>query len=84
MAYRITFKASVSRDLKRLSKPETVRILLRISSDLPEKADHLPELKGKFAGLRKFRIGDYRVVFAVIGDSILITRIGHRREIYKH
>ncbi len=84
MAYRITFKASVSRDLKRLSRPEADRILLRIANDLPERADHLPELKGKFAGLRKFRIGDYRVVFAIIDDSILITRIGHRRDIYKH
>ena len=84
MAYRITFKASVSRDLKKLSKNEADRILLRIASDLPEKADQLPEPKGKFAGLRKFRIGDYRVVFAIIGDSILITRVGHRRDIYKH
>ncbi|MDT8389043.1 MAG: type II toxin-antitoxin system RelE/ParE family toxin [Lentisphaeria bacterium] len=84
MAYRITFKASVSRDLKRLSRAEADRILLRIANDLPERADHLPELKGKFAGLRKFRIGDYRVVFAIIDDSILITRIGHRRDIYKH
>ena len=84
MAYRITFKASVSRDLKKFSKTEADRILLRIASDLPEKADQLPELKGKFAGLRKFRIGDYRVVFAIVGDSILITRVGHRRDIYKH
>lgn len=74
----------MSRDLKRLSKSEADRILIRIASDLPERADHLPELKGNFAGLKKFRIGDYRVVFAIIDDSILITRIGHRRDIYKH
>jgi mRNA interferase RelE/StbE len=84
LAYRITFKASVSRDLKNLSKDEAGRILLRIASDLPETADKLPELKGKFAGLRKFRIGNYRVVFAIVRDSILITRIGHRRHIYRH
>lgn len=84
MAYRITFKASVSRDLKKLSKTEADRVLLLIANDLPEKAHQLPELKGKFAGLRKFRIGDYRVIFAIIGDSILIARIGHRRDIYKH
>ena len=84
MAYRITFKASVSRDLKKLSKTEADRILLGIASDLPEKADQLTELKGRFAGLKKFRIGDCRVVFAIIGDSILITRVGHRQEISKH
>ncbi len=71
-------------ELKKLGKTEADRILLRIASDLPEKADQLLELKGKFAGLKKFRIGDYRVVFAIIGDAILITRVGHRRDIYKH
>ena len=84
MAYRITFKGSVSKDLKRLSPTEADRILTRIGTDLPGKADSLPELKGKFAGLKKYRIGDYRVIFAIIDDSILITRIGHRRDIYKH
>lgn len=84
MAYKITFKASVSRDLKKLSKDEADRILLHIATDLPEMAEKLPELKGKFAGLRKYRIGDYRVIFVIVGDAILITRIGHRREIYKH
>lgn len=84
MAYRITFKASVSRDLKKLSKDEADRVLLSIAADLPGMADRLPELKGKFAGLRQYRIGDYRVIFVIVGDALLITRIGHRREIYKH
>jgi mRNA interferase RelE/StbE len=58
LASRITFKASVSRELKKLSKTEADRILFRIASDLPETADQLPELKGKFAGLKRFGIGD--------------------------
>jgi len=84
LAYRITFKASVTRDLKKLSRTEADRILTRIGTELPERADSLPELKGKFAGLRKFRVGDYRAVFAIVGDSVLVTRVGHRRDIYKH
>lgn len=84
MAYRITFKKSVSKDLKRLNPAQADRILTRLATDLPNKADSLPELKGKFAGLKKYRIGEYRIVFAIIDDAILVTRIGHRRDIYKH
>ena len=83
MAYRIAFKKSVARDLRRLDTAEADRVLTRLASELPRNADSCPELKGKFAGLRKFRVGDYRVVFAIIGDSVLVTRIGHRRDVYR-
>jgi len=82
LAYKIAFKRSVSRDLKKLGKAEADRVLTRLASVLPKSADSCPELKGKFAGLRRLRVGDYRVIFAIIGDSVLVTRIGHRREGY--
>lgn len=31
----------------------------------------------------RFKIGDYRAAFDWEGDRILITRVGHRREIYR-
>jgi mRNA interferase RelE/StbE len=83
LAYNIIYKKSVSRDLKKLSKAEAGRILDRIEEELSKKADTYPVLKGKFAGLRKFRVGDYRVIYAILGDDILILRIGHRRDTYK-
>jgi mRNA interferase RelE/StbE len=42
-----------------------------------------PVLKGQFAGLRKLRVGDYWVIYALLGDDVLILRIGHRRDVYK-
>lgn len=83
MAYNIGYKKSVHRDLKRLSKAETARILDQIDKDLSKKADAYPVLKGQFAGLRKYRVGDYRVIYAILGDDVLILRIGHRRDVYK-
>jgi len=29
------------------------------------------------------RIGDYRVIFDVEGDELVVLRVGHRREIYR-
>ena len=83
MPYRITFKKSVSRDLRRLGKTGADRVLEALAAELPDAAASCPELKGKFAGLRKFRVGDYRVIFAIIGDSVLVTRVGHRRDVYQ-
>ena len=84
MSYKIEFKKSVTRDLKRLDKDQAERILAKIEQDLPEKAEAFPLLTGKFVGLRKLRIGDYRVIYTIIEDTALILRISHRREAYRN
>ena len=83
MNYKIAFKKSVSRDLKKIDKEQATKILKKIEDELPAKAEALPLLTGKFSGLRKFRIGDFRVIFSIIGDTALILRIRHRKEAYR-
>ena len=83
MAYNVVYKKSVHRDLKTLSKAEAGRILDQIEEELSQKPESNPVLKGRFAGIRKFRIGDYRVIYVLLGDDILILRIGHRSTVYK-
>jgi mRNA interferase RelE/StbE len=83
LAYNIVYKKSVHRDLKKLAKAEAARILNQIDKVLPKKADASPVLKGQFAGLRKFRVGDYRVIYAILGDDAIVLRIAHRRDVYK-
>ena len=83
MSYKIAFKRSVSRDLKKSDKDQAERILAKIEEQLPDRADNFPSLTGKFAGLRKFRVGDYRVIYAIIEDTALILRISHRRESHR-
>ena len=83
MAYNIGYKKSVERDLKKLPRAEARRILDQIETELSDKADAYPVLKGQFAGLRKFRSGDYRVIYAILGDEVLVLRIGHRKDVYR-
>jgi len=82
LAFDIAYKKSVQKDLAALGKAEARRILDKIEKDLIARADSYPILKGQFAGLRKFRVGDYRVIFALLGTQVLILRVGHRREVY--
>jgi mRNA interferase RelE/StbE len=83
LTYNILYKKSVYRDLKKLSKAESSRILDQIEEELSKKADANPVLKGQFTGLRKYRVGDYRVIYVILGNDVLILRIGHRRDVYK-
>ena len=34
-------------------------------------------------GEYRFRVGDYRIIFDVEGENIIVLGVGHRREIYK-
>jgi mRNA interferase RelE/StbE len=83
LAYNIAYKKSVQRDLKKLSRAESNRILNQVEEELSKNAETYPILKGRFAGLRKYRVGDFRVIFAVLGDDVLVLRIGHRKDVYK-
>ncbi len=82
--FRISFKKSVSKDLKKISKDQVIKILDKIETNLSTTPEQFPELKGKFAGLRKYRVGDYRIIFAILEEhTVLTTRIKHRKESYK-
>lgn len=83
MAYNVVYKRSVHRDLKKLSRTEARRILDQIEQGLIRNPKSHPVLKGPFAGLRKFRVGDYRIIYALLGNDILILRIGPRRDVYR-
>ncbi len=83
MAYNISFKKSVGRDLKKISKEQVERILLKIEETLVKTPEKHPFLSGKFTGLRKFRVGDYRIIFTILDDTVLILRVSHRKESYR-
>ena len=82
MAYNIVYKKSIQHDLKKLSRAEAQRVLNQVEGELSKNADTYPVLKGQFAGLRKYRIGDYRVIYAILGNDVLVLRIGHRKDVY--
>ena len=40
-------------------------------------------LRRSLACFRKLRVGDYRVIYQVQGQTVVILKIGHRRDVYK-
>jgi mRNA interferase RelE/StbE len=85
LKYRIEFKRSAAKVLKKLPKPERRRIRDKIDSfaeNLPDPAT--TKMKGE-SPFHRVRAGDYRVIFEVREDTllILVLKIGHRKEIYR-
>ena len=78
----IFYKASVEKDLKKFDKKERIRILNKIEKELSSGIIG-KKLKGEFEGLYSYRLGDYRVVYSLIREGILIIRIRHRKDVYK-
>ena len=83
MGYNVTFKKSVQKDLSKVPKAIAEHILDKIDEALPDGAESFPILKGEFAGLRKLRVGDYRVIYTILGNDVLILHIAHRKEVYR-
>ena len=81
--FNVVYKRSVLRDLEKLSKEGTLRLfdqlelLDQVEKDLAEKAEAYTELRGQFKGLRRYMFRDFRVVHAIMGEKIVILRIGH-------
>ncbi len=83
MEYSIVYKSSVKKDIKKISKKEQSKILDKIESILGSAPSKGKELKGEFKGLLSYRIGIYRIIYTILGNTVLILRIGHRKDIYK-
>ena len=83
MEYNIVYKLSVKKDLRKIDKKELPGILNEIENMLKGNPLKGKELKGEFAGLFSYRIVNYRVVYTILGNTVLILRISHRKNAYK-
>ncbi len=83
MPYTIIYHHKIVEDLKPLPQNIKSRIRKAIETRLSEDPVKygLP-LKRSLHGYRKLRVGDYRIIFKLQGDEIIILKIGHRKEVY--
>ena len=83
MKYRLTYTERAIKDIRKLElkiKERIGKTLLRYAGDPLKHAEKLTESR---LGEYRFRLGDYRAIFDLEDDEIVILRVGHRRDIYK-
>ena len=81
--YRLTFKKSVAKDLRRIPKHDVKRVLSRIEA----LADD-PRGKGcvKLSAQERYRArqGVYRIIYEIQDDRLVVhvVKVGHRSRVY--
>ena len=82
--YEIELSEVAKKDLARLEVQvqDRLRLAFKVLSRNP-RPPKSAKLKGR-SGYR-IRVGDYRIIYEIFKDRviILVTRIGHRREVYR-
>ncbi len=83
MNYVLLYTPKAVRDIRRLDSVAKKRIKAALEKFSQDPFHYAQKLVHTELGSYRFRIGDYRVIFDVDGEKIVILRIGHRKDIYR-
>lgn len=84
MAWSIRIKASAAKTLRKIDPPQRRRLVSAIDR-LASEPHAGSVLKGEFAGLRRIRIGAYRIIYEARDHElvVLVVRVSHRKDVYR-
>lgn len=84
VTYSIRIKRSAAGEIGRIPRDDRIRIVGAIDR-LAEQPLTGSVLKGGLRGLRRVRVGRYRVLYEVLDDQLVVLGVGvsHRREAYR-
>jgi mRNA interferase RelE/StbE len=85
--YAVEFLPAATKELKQLDfviQTQIKKKILLLATDPDKLKNNIKPLKGEYRGKFRLRVGEYRVIFQIKEEKLLITiiRIGHRKEIY--
>ena len=84
MPYKVAFRASAAKELRKLPLVARKQVASAIDSLVNDPRPHGVK---KMAGVEAWRIraGDYRVIYSIVDVQLVveIIKIGNRREVYR-
>jgi len=83
MTWQISYHPEIEDDISGLPKNIKTRVQKAIEQRLlADPIRYGVPLRRSLYGYRKLRVGDYRVIFKLDKDTIVVLKIGHRKEVY--
>lgn len=82
--YKIEYARGIVKDLKNLPQEVVKKILHVAEKDLAIDPHKGRPLAGQYKGLWKYRVGDYRIIYSIEEDRVVIfvLRVRHRKDVY--
>lgn len=81
MSYSLSYSKDADDGLAKLDKEVQIQILKKIAhlKENPELGEPLSNvLKNRW----RLHVGKWRIIYSVEGSTILIAKIGHRKDVY--
>lgn len=87
MSWKVELDAAAIKDLKKLGKDASRRILAYMETRIATEEDPRrfgKPLLGTMAGLWRYRVEDYRIICRIEDGmlTVLVVAAGHRRDVY--
>lgn len=83
MSYSLAYTHKAVKDIGRLDANVKKRIGNTLLRFIDNPLQYAEPLTDSTLGSYRFRIGNYRVIFDIEGNFLVVLRVGHRKEIYK-
>lgn len=84
MSWQIEYHPEITKDIAPFPRNVKERLRKAIEGRLLHDPLHYGDpLRKSLSGYRKLRVGDYRIIYRLTGQKIIILKIGHRREVYE-
>jgi mRNA interferase RelE/StbE len=82
--YKIVYDKKIIKDLKHIDKVWQDKIFHKINDMLSTKPYDGKKLVGNLSDFYRIRVGDYRIIYEIIDDTITVEviKIAHRKEVY--
>jgi mRNA interferase RelE/StbE len=83
VTYSLVYHPQVADDVRAIDRKDRTRLSKAIHERLTTNPEQFGKpLRGTLAGYWKLRVGDYRVVFRIVGKEVWVFGMIHRRSIY--
>jgi len=79
---RVKYSKTADKQLEKLPTREAKKILKKISA-LEEGLVSGKKLEGEFVGFMSLRAWPYRIIYCLVGKTIVIVSIAHRQGVYR-
>lgn len=82
--YRVVFAKSTKKDIDKLDRVARQRIAKKLEYFLSQDDPlvYARQLVDSKIGAYRFRVGHYRVVFDIHGETLEVVSIKHRKDVY--
>jgi mRNA interferase RelE/StbE len=83
MAWPVEFDPAAERELDDLDPSVRKRVMRRLV-ELADDPIHAANVKALGDGAYRLRVGDWRVIYALVsGNTLRVLKVAHRREAYR-